>query len=163
MTTYKPSGYDPDYSTALFYTESHEVPSNSIWVLSKMYNKNEFQSWNINKDYALKAVCQAYIGDEREGLSMSKAMIAYLAGYTVADKDGDVFDLKRKFGDPGTTDILRRRFSPYKIISTNEEPEIKRVDKLPKPDENCLDYMWAKINELVDVVNSLAAGKEEVA
>lgn len=69
-------------------------------------------SYYIHKEDLLKTACKAYIHDKREGLTEREAMIAHLAGYDVADSEGDFWGHDDDYSDTG----LNLHYTPHKII-----------------------------------------------
>jgi hypothetical protein len=124
MTIYKPAGYKPGVSTDYFYTSLHG--GNHIDMFFKQ-SGGGLDSWSINKDYALKAVCQAYIGSLTETSDVRVAMIAHLAGYTLKDGAGDKLRAHENYKH------VRFSFdygSPSSFKITQPNPMSKKLAKL---------------------------------
>ena len=141
MTSYKPEGHDPDYSTKYFYTEDYG--SNERIRLRFKDSNGKFGWWNISKDYAIKAVCQAYIGDLTETSDERVAMIAHLAGYELADKSDDIWRQGQPYDDTG----FAFDYAPFKII----QPNTSKSDELAK--------LKAAYAELGKEIEAMEAGK----
>lgn len=118
---YAPKGFDESETTKVLHLVGIDVePFDDcceLWVKCDD-DQCEHDYRLIPKGYLLKLACQAYIGDKRAGLTVDEAMIAHLAGYDVADRDGDIWRV-------GTSYCWSLDFSafrtPFSITSTNGE------------------------------------------
>lgn len=118
--TYAPEGYG--MGSRFLSVEANE--SEYVVVQSLMADGSIRTQRTVDREYFLTLACQAYIHDKRTNLNEREVMAAQLAGYVVADRNGEDWPPDVFYGGNGARGFYLTA-PPFSIV----EPETITINK----------------------------------